>query len=63
MILTGAWAADPYIFGFTAFGAAAVSGGFVLVSLFLRKNQFPWALLAGIPTALSFWLLSTYKWA
>lgn len=54
---------DPYIFGLSAFIAAALSGAVGVAALFVGVRQFLWALASAIPTALSFALLSTYKWA
>jgi hypothetical protein len=61
--LVAAWAADPYILGFAAFAAAAISGVLVAASVFLGLRPFVFATLAALPTILSFALLSTYKWA
>lgn len=55
--------ADPYIFGFSAFGAAAVSGLVALGAAVLNWRSLPWALMAALPTALALLRLSTYKWA
>ena len=54
---------DPYILGATAFGAAGVSAVLGLVALFHGPRAFALALLAALPTAAAFWLLSTYHWA
>jgi hypothetical protein len=54
---------DPHIFGFSAFGAAALSGLLVLGAAVLDWRSLVWALLAATPTVLAFWRLSTYKWA
>lgn len=61
--LVGAWATEPYVFGFTAFGAAFVSLVLVVVSLFMSLRSFLLATLACIPTVAAFALLSTYSWA
>jgi hypothetical protein len=63
ILLAGARAADPYIFGFAAFAAAGVSAVLVVVAACVGLRPFLWSLAAGIPTVLSFALLSTYKWA
>lgn len=54
---------DPYVFGFTAFAAAFVSGFLVLVSVVMGWRSLMWAIVCAIPTALAFMLLSTYNWA
>lgn len=54
---------DPYIFGFTAFATAGLSGFVLLLALVFGIRQIGWALLGGVPTILAFALLSTYKWA
>lgn len=54
---------DPFVFGFTALGAAWLSGAFVLGALIWARRQLLWAIASAIPTVLSFMLLSTYKWA
>jgi hypothetical protein len=62
-ILIGAWATDPYVFGFSAFGSAAISLALLAVSPFFGIRPMLWAILATVPTVLLFALLSTYKWA
>ena len=54
---------DPYIFGLSAFVAAALSGLIALGAAVLNWRRLPWALVAALPTALAFLRLSTYKWA
>ena len=56
-------ALDPYVFAFSAWGAALVSGALLLLALFMGWRAVVSALLAWLPTVLSFALLSTYKWA
>ena len=53
----------PYVFAFAAIGAAWLSGLFALVSLIFARRQFLWAVAGAIPTAVSFAILGTYKWA
>jgi hypothetical protein len=53
----------PYVFAFAAIGAAWLSGLFALVSLIFARNRLPWAAAGAIPTAVSFAILGTYKWA
>ena len=62
-LLTVAAYIDPYVFGLSAFVAAALSGLLVLGAAVLNRRSLVWALVAAIPTALAFWRLSTYKWA
>jgi len=54
---------DPYVFGFAAFGAAAISGLLALGAAALSWRKLPWAALAAVPTVVAFQVLSTYKWA
>lgn len=54
---------DPYIFGLAAFTAAGLSGLLALFALLLARAQLLWATASALPTALSFVVLSTYKWA
>lgn len=54
---------DPYLFGFTAFGTAAISGVFAVIGLCFGARSILWSLIAAIPTGLSFALLMTYNWA
>lgn len=54
---------DPYVFGFSAFGAAFLSGFLILGAVVLSWRLWPWAVLSAIPTVWAFMLLSTYKWA
>lgn len=54
---------DPYIFGLSAFIAAALSGLIALGAALLNWRSLPWALVAALPTVLAFLRLSTYKWA
>lgn len=61
--LTVAQYVDPYVFGFSAFGAAFVSGFFILGAVVLSWRLWPWAVLSAAPTVLAFMLLSTYNWA
>ncbi|MCB4363671.1 hypothetical protein KIH07_07990 [Hydrogenophaga taeniospiralis] len=61
--LTVARYVDPYVFGFSAFGAAFLSGFLILGAVVLSWRLWPWAVLSAIPTVLAFMLLSTYKWA
>ncbi|MDG5976777.1 hypothetical protein H010_16024 [Hydrogenophaga taeniospiralis CCUG 15921] len=61
--LTVARYIDPYVFGFSAFGAAFVSGFLILGAVVLSWRLWPWAVLSAIPTVLAFMLLSTYRWA
>lgn len=61
--LFAAWAIDPYLFGFTAFGSAAISGVMAVLGLCFGARTFLWSVIAAIPTALSFALLTTYSWA
>lgn len=62
-VLTVAQYIDPYVFGFSAFGAAFLSGFFILGAVVLSWRLWPWAVLSAIPTVLAFMLLSTYRWA
>ena len=62
-LLTVAAYVDPHVFGFAAFGAAALSGLLVLGAAVLNWRSLVWALVAAVPTALAFWRLSAYKWA
>jgi hypothetical protein len=62
----GLWVAkaiDPYVFGAAAFLAAGISVLLAVVALFFGWRTFALAVLAGLPTLASFWLLSTYSWA
>ena len=63
IILIAGWATDPYVFGFSAFGAAAISGIMTILGLCFGIRTFLWSVVAAIPTGLSFALLSTYSWA
>jgi hypothetical protein len=68
LVLSALWLAvaqsiDPYVFGFSAFGAAFVSGALTLVALFMGWRAIFCALMAWLPTVLAFALLGTYKWA
>lgn len=54
---------DPYVFAFTALGAAWLSGVLMLGALVWGRRQLPWAVAGAIPTAVSFLALSGYKWA
>jgi hypothetical protein len=63
IILVAAWATDPYVFGFAAFGSAAISGAMAVLGLVFGVRTFVWSVIAAVPTALSFALLSTYNWA
>ena len=63
IILVAAWAIDPYVFGFSAFGAAAISAVLATLGLCFGIRTFLWAVIAAIPTGVSFALLSTYSWA
>ena len=54
---------DPYVFGFVAFGAAGISCALLAIALWHGRRAFAWALLACVPTVLSFATLSTYRWA
>lgn len=54
---------DPYVLGFAAFGAAAISGLVGLGAAALSWRRLPWAAVAAVPTAVAFQVLSTYKWA
>lgn len=62
-ILVTAWATDPYVFGFSAFGAAAISGAMAVLGLVFGIRTFAWSVIAAVPTVLSFAILSTYNWA
>jgi hypothetical protein len=53
---------DPYVFAHAAFIAAFLSGVVALLALLFARHRLLWALLAAAPTAVSFWLLSAYKW-
>ena len=53
----------PHIFGFSVFGAAALSGLLVLGTALFNWRNLVWAVVATLPTAVAFWRLSTYKWA
>ena len=62
----GLWVAraiDPYVFGAAAFLAAGVSVLLAIVAAFFGVRPFALAVLAGLPTLASFWMLSTYSWA
>jgi hypothetical protein len=61
--LTVARYIDPYVFGFSAFGAAFLSGVLILGAVVLSRRHWHWAALSAIPTVLAFMLLSSYKWA
>ena len=63
ILLAMARAADPYVFGFSAFAAAGVSGVLVVVAACFGLRSFLWAVAASVPTVVSFAMLSTYKWA
>jgi len=63
VILVAAWAIDPYVFGFSAFGTAAISGTMAVIGLCFGARTLLWSLAAAIPTTLAFALLSTYNWA
>jgi hypothetical protein len=68
LLLSLAWllvarAIDPYVFGFSAFGTAGISGLLLFVALWFGWRAVLAALVAAIPTVLAFALLSTYKWA
>lgn len=63
LVLVAASYIDPYLFGLVAFGSAFVSGLLLLAAAILSWRNVIFAMAAGIPTALAFVLLSTYKWA
>ena len=63
VLLVVAQATDPYVFGFAAFAAAAVSAALVVISLPFGGRALLWAAIASLPTLLSFAVLSTYNWA
>jgi hypothetical protein len=54
---------DPYVFGFTAFGVAAISALLIGIAIFHGKRSFAWACASSLPCIAAFALLSTYKWA
>ena len=54
---------DPYLFGLAAFCAAFVSGLLVLGAALLSWRSLAWVVMAAIPMASAFLLLSSYKWA
>lgn len=61
--LVAACYTDPYVFGFTAMGAAWLTGGMLLAALIAAPRRLVWALLSAVPTLWAFALLSTYDWA
>jgi hypothetical protein len=61
--LLAARATDPYVLAAAAFAAAPVSVLLVVVAAFFGLRPFALAVLAGLPTLASFWLLSTYSWS
>ena len=63
ILLAIARATDPYVLGFSAFGAAGISGVMVVVAACFGLRSFLWALAASLPTVAAFAILSTYKWA
>ena len=63
VLLAIARSLDPYVLAFAALGAAWLSGLLALVSLIFARKQLLWALAGAIPTAVSFAILGTYKWA
>ena len=63
ILLAIARVTDPYVFGFSAFAAAGISGALLAIAAWFGRRPFLWALAATLPTVLSFALLSTYKWA
>jgi hypothetical protein len=63
LLLVATRPVDPYVFGFTAIGAAWISGALLLAALLFGRRQLGWALLSAAPCALAFALLGTYKWA
>jgi hypothetical protein len=54
---------DPYIFAYMALGGAWVSGALVVCSLIFAHKKLLWAIISGVPAALSLMLLSTFNWA
>jgi hypothetical protein len=54
---------DPYVFGFTAMGAAWLTGAVVVTALIAAPRRLGWAILSSIPTLCAFARLSTYDWA
>jgi hypothetical protein len=60
--LAVAKASDPYLFGLAAFIAAVLSGILALGALAFAYRRLPWAVLAALPTVVSFAILQTYKW-
>ncbi len=62
VLLLGARAYDPYVFGFAASSAAFVSAVLVAAGLWHGLRSFAWALAAALPTTAAFAELSTYRW-
>ena len=62
-VLGSAWAADPYLFGFAAFGAAAISAILVVLSMVSGWRSFAWGIAGAVPTGIALILLSTVRWA
>jgi len=63
VILFISWSIDPYVYGFAAYGTMFISIGLFVVSLFFGIRPILLAALAALPTAISFAILSTYRWA
>ena len=62
-ILVAAHWADPYFFGLAAYVAAGISAVLFVASWFFGLRPAGWAAVAAVPTVVSFFVLSTYRWA
>ena len=54
---------DPYVFGFTAYGVAAISVLLIAISMFHGTRALACACASSLPCVAAFALLSTYQWA
>ena len=63
VLLLGTRPIDPYLFGFATFVCGGISAIMLLIAVFHGPRAAASALLAAVPTALAYWLLSTYRWA
>jgi hypothetical protein len=62
-LLSAGYLMDPYLFAYMALGAAWVSGAIVVCALIFARKKLLWAIISGLPAALSLMLLSTFNWA
>lgn len=62
-LLLLAYLIDPYIFAFTTFAAAAISGLLLLSTVIFCSRMLHCAVLGIAPTVLGFVVLSTFHWA